>query len=64
MSGEVVIDEFQLTFVTMVPLTEDEVRAIRRTLARPKFRHRLRRAIEGVAERRPELVKLAVRISQ
>jgi len=64
MSEEVVIDEFHLTFVTPIPLTEQEVRAIRRVLARSSFRRRLRRAILRVAERHFALMKLTIRVSQ
>jgi len=64
MSGEVVIDEFHLTFVATTPLTEDEVKAIHRILSRSSFRNRLRHAVQRIADRRPSLRKLVIRVSQ
>jgi hypothetical protein len=64
MPRHVLIDEFHLSFLIPIQLSDSEQRAIRRTLSAPVFRSRLYDAARVVVRRFPSLNRTRLTLSR
>lgn len=64
MSLSVVIDELHVVLLVPKRLSENEARAVRRTLRRSRFSARLQGAIEQLIARFPSLSQVRITVSR